>query len=209
VASREERPRTWRAEPEATSPSGGHLPPEVDSTGLLDPLFDPLPPDQRSVDGGSRPPQNLRQARGTATRPPADIAPPPAAPARTRRVPKSRPTVRRVRRTLKRVSPLSVLRLSLFYYTIFLFVWLGFVAVVFWMVQATGAFDAWNEVSDIFFKQWKDVEITLSLVEKWALFIGIVGVIVGSIINAFLAFLYNLGADILGGLEVTFVERDL
>jgi hypothetical protein len=104
---------------------------------------------------------------------------------------------------------LSVLRLSLFYYTIFLFVWLGFVAVVFWMVQATGAFDAWNEVSDIFFKQWKDVEITLSLVEKWALFIGIVGVIVGSIINAFLAFLYNLGADILGGLEVTFVERDL
>jgi hypothetical protein len=209
LASREERPRTWRAEPEATSPSGGHLPPEVDSTGLLDPLFDPLPSDQ-SVDGGTRPaPQHLRQTSGTATRPPADIAAPPAVPARTRRVPKSRPTVRRVRRTLKRVSPLSVLKLSLFYYTIFLFVWLGFVAVVFWMVQSTGAFDAWNEVSDIFFKQWKDVEITLSLVEKWALFIGIVGVIVGSIINAFLAFLYNLGADILGGLEVTFVERDL
>jgi hypothetical protein len=190
------------------SPSGGHLPPEVDSTGLLDPLFDPLPPDRAGDGGTSTGSRNLRQTTGTGTRPGPEIAAPPTVPAR-RRVPKTRPTVRRVRRTLKRVSPLSVLKLSLFYYTIFLFVWLGFVAVVFWMVQSTGAFDAWNEVSDIFFKQWKDVEITLSLVEKWALFIGIVGVIVGSIINAFLAFLYNLAADILGGVEVTFVERDL
>jgi hypothetical protein len=34
-------------------------------------------------------------------------------------------------------------------------------------------------------------------------------VLVGSIINAFLAFLYNLAADIFGGLEMTFVERDV
>jgi hypothetical protein len=30
-----------------------------------------------------------------------------------------------------------------------------------------------------------------------------------ALINAFLAFLYNLAADIFGGLEMTFVERDV
>jgi hypothetical protein len=51
--------------------------------------------------------------------------------------------------------------------------------------------------------------ITLGLVEKWAFLIGFTLVVVGSLMNTFLAFLYNVGADILGGLDLTFVERDL
>jgi hypothetical protein len=34
-------------------------------------------------------------------------------------------------------------------------------------------------------------------------------VVVGSIVNVFLAFLYNVGSDLVGGVEMTFVERDL
>jgi hypothetical protein len=32
---------------------------------------------------------------------------------------------------------------------------------------------------------------------------------VGALANTFLAFLYNFGADTVGGVEVTFVERDV
>jgi hypothetical protein len=204
VPAREERTRSWRADPETTAASGGHLPPEVDTAGpLFDPLFDPIPPGTRAdrFDEGST---------GTAT-----IPPPPEdgtvtgkRPRRTVRKP--RPAVRRVRRTLKRISPVTVFKLSLFYYFLFLFVWLAFVAVVYWFLEATGVFETYDEFRrGMALTNWKNIEFSLALFEKWALFIGIVFVLVGSLINAFLAFLYNLAADIFGGLEMTFVERDV
>jgi preprotein translocase subunit SecF len=52
------------------------------------------------------------------------------------------------------------------------------------------------------------VDISLMFVERWAFFIGIMLVIAGSLINGFLAFLYNVGSDLVGGLEMTFSERD-
>jgi hypothetical protein len=204
VPAREEGTRSWRADPETTAASGGHLPPEVDTAGpLFDPLFDPIPPGTRADrfdEGGT----------GTAT-----IPPPPEDGTLTgkrsrRTVRKPRLAVRRVRRTLKRISPVTVFKLSLFYYFLFLFVWLAFVAVVYWFLETTSVFDTFDEVRKGFvIKEWRNVEFSLALFEKWALFIGIVFVVVGSLINAFLAFLYNLAADIFGGLEMTFVERDV
>ena len=205
MPAREERTRSWRADPETTSASGGHLPPEVDTAGpLFDPLFDPIPTRPDAFDDGSPPgpgtttlPPPLEEGTVTGKRP-------------RRPVRKPRPAVRRVRRTLKKVSPITVLKLSLFYYFLFLFVWLAFVAVVYWFLETTGVFSTFEEVQKGFvIEEWRNVEFSLALFEKWALFIGIGFVIVGSLINAFLAFLYNLAADIFGGLEMTFVERDV
>jgi hypothetical protein len=120
-----------------------------------------------------------------------------------------RPTVRRVRRTLKRLDPLTVLKLSLFYYACFLLLWLAFVAVAYWIVQGMGVFDAIEEFGEGFALEWGKLDISLWFVERWALLVGAVLCIVGAFVNAFLAFLYTVASDVVGGLEMTFVERDL
>ena len=103
-----------------------------------------------------------------------------------------------------------MLKLSLFYYSIFLVVWLALVAVMYQIIEAVGVFDAIEQFGrGMEFEAAQNLNISLGFVERWALMIGAALVIVGALVNAFLAFLYNIGSDLVGGLEVTFVERDL
>lgn len=114
-----------------------------------------------------------------------------------------------MRQRLKRVAPFSVIKLSLFYYLIFLAVWLGIVAVLYSLVDALGVFDLIRNVGKgMEIGALAKLDISLGLVEKWAFIVGLVMVLLGSIVNGFLAVLYNLGADLTGGLEVTIVERE-
>jgi Transmembrane domain of unknown function (DUF3566) len=136
-------------------------------------------------------------------------------PRRTRRrtrPPHSRPArsaVRRVRRTVKRVDPWSVLKMSLFYYSIFFVVWLIGVAMLFSFIESTGVFETIEEVGrGMEFEELATFEISLGGVLKWAAYIGVGLVLLASVVNVILAFLYNLGSDIVGGIVVTFVERD-
>ena len=203
MSSSEERERGWHANPEAGTASGGHVTPEtVPSDPWPDSLSAPLPSEldrMGSVASRSRtemfPPseQTLREERAQQ--------PPPTTRTRRRRVP-----VRRVKRQLKHIDPLTVLKLSGFYWAVFLVLWLGLVAVVYSMIDAAGVFDTFEEF-------WRKVElgrpnITLGLVEKWAFLVGITFALVTTLLNVFLAFLYNVAADLIGGLELTFVERD-
>jgi hypothetical protein len=130
------------------------------------------------------------------------------APRARRPAPPARPGLRRVKRTIKRVDPLTVLRLSLFYYCFLLVLWLLVVAVLFFFVQSTGLFDKIEKVGNAFAEEIQ-LNISLGFVEKWAFLVGLTLVIIGSLLNAFLAFLYNLASDIVGGVELTFVEKDL
>lgn len=268
MSSEEERPRSWRTDPESTSASGGHIPPDIAARDpLWDPLTAPLPSelDQRAQEAGPAPPPRRparergffterrpgpaasaepdaawgspgaeRSARvstpvpgesldteglgdewGDATpyrgRPGVTPFPPdPATGPRRQATPvpgRRRGPVRRVKRTLRHINPFSVLKLSLFYYTCFLGVWLLIVAILYGLVDATGVFDSIEELASAFGEEV--TVISLGLVEKWALIIGVTLVLVGSVVNLFLAFLYNLAADILGGIEMTFQERDL
>lgn len=145
-----------------------------------------------------------------------------AAPARTRVVPRSddpgqvrrsqvtsrpRSAVRRVKRTVKHVDPLSVLRLSLLCYAVMLVVWLVFVAFVYWILASMGLFDSLEKIGRAF-TLWENVNITLWLVERWAFLIGLTFVVVASLANLAISALYNFGADVVGGVEMTFVEKD-
>jgi hypothetical protein len=118
--------------------------------------------------------------------------------------------VRRLKRTLRHVDPVSVLKLSLFFYACFLVLWLIFVAIVFSMLNSMGLFE---QLEDILgpngFVIANDFSITLMSVEKWAFLIGLTMAVLGSIINMFLAFLFNVAADTVGGVEMTFAERDV
>lgn len=180
----------WRPEPEVAPASGGHLAPDVHATG---PLFENVrQPDQRAREATQTMPAAEREAR-------------------RRRVEKGqqrrRPTVRRVKRTLRHIDPLSIFKLSLFFYAIGVVVWLLFVAVLYSVVNSTGIFEAIESFSRGLALGWR-VEIDLWFVEKWALLIGLILWLVGSLTNLLISFLYNVGADAIGGIEMTFVERD-
>ncbi len=114
--------------------------------------------------------------------------------------------MRRVKRTLRHVDPVSVFKLSLFYYGVFLVAWLVLVAILYGIVAAMGVFENLEQLYGALELRWND--ITLFSVERWAFVIGFVFAILGSLVNLLLAFLYNVAADMLGGIEMTFVERD-
>ena len=203
MSSREERERGWHANPEAATASGGHLTPEsVPADPWPDALAAPLPSEvdrMGSAAPRSRtdmfPPseQTLREERAQR--------PPPAGRPRRRRGP-----VRRVKRQLKHIDPLTVLKLSGFYWAIFLVIWLGVVAVLYSIVDSTGFFTGLEDFLENVEVEGPD--ISLGVVEKWAFLIGITFALVTTLLNVFLAFLYNVAADLFGGLELTFVERD-
>lgn len=115
--------------------------------------------------------------------------------------------LRRVKRTVRKVDPLSVLKLSLFFYAIFLVVWLLFVAVAYSMLESMGLFNTIEDLADAFAVNW-DSNISLFAVERWAFLIGLTLVVLGAIVNVLLSFLYNIASDLVGGLEMTFSERD-
>lgn len=125
----------------------------------------------------------------------------------SRQAPRRRGGLRRVRRTVRHVDPFSVLKLSAFFYAIFVLIWLGFVALVYSFLESMGLFDMLEDLGQGLVL-WDEVNISLGVVEKWALLVGVVLAVVGTLINVILAVLYNVAADLMGGLELTFVERD-
>lgn len=204
-------------EPEVGSASGGHLAPDSASGPLFDPLDAPLP-SERSRRGTPPPDRTAESTRGSTER--TEVFPSRSGArsgttgeqaqrsgSSTRQQVRRRAGIRRVRRTVRRVDPFSVLKLSGFFYVIFLLVWLLFVAILYSLVDSMGLFEAAEDLGRGLVL-WEEVNITLGLVEKWALLIGLVFGVVGTLLNTLLAVLYNVGSDLLGGLELTFVEKD-
>jgi len=88
-------------------------------------------------------------------------------------------------------------------------VWLIVVAVLFTFIQSTGVFETIEELGRLFtVRQAQELNISLGLVEKWAFFIGLAMAALATLVNVVFALLYNLGSDIVGGVEMTFTERD-
>ena len=203
-------------EPEVGSASGGHLAPDTGSGPLFDPLEAPLPSERARRESTPSDPTrgathgSTEQTEAFPTRSGARGATLPEE-SRTgtasRQQVRRRTGIRRVRRTVRHVDPFSVLKLSGFFYAIFVLVWLLIVAVLFSLVESMGLFDAAEDLGRGLVL-WEEVNITLGLVEKWALLIGIVFAVIGTLVNTLLAVLYNVGSDLLGGLELTFVEKD-
>jgi hypothetical protein len=215
VASKGDTPEVWGRSPEpAPAPAtGGHLPPEIDATGpLFDPLTSPIPAETDTGDAWKRTEPPRPQAPPTGERrpqPPVRRPPPDKMPQRTAR-PRGRGGLRRVKRTLRHVDPMSVFKVSLIYFACLLVLWLIVVAIIYTVLNGAGLFDSIEKivVKDLVLVD-KGFEITLGLVEKWAFFIGVLLTVTASLINVFLAFLYNAISDAVGGVQMTFVERDV
>jgi hypothetical protein len=112
-----------------------------------------------------------------------------------------------VQRTIRHVDVWSVFKLSIFYYACFTVLWLVLVAILYAILSSAGLFDAIEKFGKAMVL-WDKVDISLLYVEKWALLLAIAFLVIGSLINALIAFLYNFAADTVGGIDLTFIEKD-
>ncbi len=204
------------------APSAAGTPGRTSRERTFEVLDRPLPSEREEEE--SYPPRDKPAVTGRTPRAARTVTSPPRPPQERRTTPsprrgagrtttkRTRPArgaVRRVKRTIKRVSPWSVLKMSLFFYSIVLVVWLVIVALLYSFIESLGVFTTVEELARLFtVEQAQDINLSLGLVEKWAFYIGGTVALVASLVNVLLAFFYNLGSDIVGGIEVTFVERE-
>ena len=137
------------------------------------------------------------------TAPVSSTAPPPAG-APKRRSGKSQR--RHARVVIRKISPWSVFKVSVVFYLCMMLVMLGAGMIVYGMLGAIGALDSTTRlIRDLF------AEETFVINGRWlfsrGLMLGLLMVVVWSLINVFVVFLYNLISDLVGGVEITLAER--
>jgi hypothetical protein len=128
------------------------------------------------------------------------------------------PGRRRTRVEIRHVGPLSVLKFSLLFY--FCVMLIGFIALflIFQVLEAAGTITTLEtDILGCLFRpenveqpttgQCIPYEINGTVVFTWLFLLGIAGVVLTAILNTFIAVVYNLISDIVGGVEVTLAER--
>lgn len=116
------------------------------------------------------------------------------------------PEVRRVRGTIRRVDPWSILKLSLILSFSAMLVVLLAGVVLFMVASGAGLVDKLE--SFVRGVGWPEFRIRTVQTFRILLLFGLVSTIAWSTVNVFMAFLYNLASDVVGGIEVTISERE-
>lgn len=142
----------------------------------------------------------------------ATVVPPAPAPAEARaravrgRARPSRARSRQARVVLRKVDPWSVLKISFVFYLCMMVVILGALMILYGILGAMGVLDTTTEfLVDLGFGD--DFEIHGNWLFSRGLAIGLALVVLWTLINVFIVFLYNLLSDVVGGIEVTLSER--
>ena len=113
---------------------------------------------------------------------------------------------RQARVVVRKVGPWSVLKLSFLFYLCVMAVFLGAMVILYGILSAVGALDSLTRlIRDLFADQ--SFEIHGDWLFTRGLMIGLGMVVLWTLINVFVVFLYNLLSDIVGGIEVTLSER--
>ena len=113
---------------------------------------------------------------------------------------------RQARVVIRKVGPWSVLKFSFLFYLCVMAVILGALVILYEVLQAIGALDSVTSlIRDLFADP--SFEIHGDWLFSRAITIGFGMVVLWTLINVFVAFLYNLISDIVGGIEVTLSER--
>jgi uncharacterized membrane protein len=142
----------------------------------------------------------------------ATVVPPAPAPAEAparverRRTEPSPARSRRARVVLRKVEPWSVFKISFLFYLCVMVVIIGAMMILYAILGAIGALDSLTRlIRDLFADQ--SFEIHGGWLFTRGLSIGLVLVLLWTLINVFVVFLYNLLSDVVGGIEVMLSER--
>ncbi|ONI73461.1 hypothetical protein ALI144C_43175 [Actinosynnema sp. ALI-1.44] len=119
---------------------------------------------------------------------------------------------RRANLQIKRFDPWSVLKLSLVLGVALFFVWLVAVGVLYAVLDGMGVWDKVNGTANELFSananNAAEPLISAGRVFGVAAIIGAVNIVLFSALATVAAFVYNVSADLAGGLEVTLAERE-
>ena len=119
-----------------------------------------------------------------------------------------RPATRSAELTVRRLDPWSVLKVSLIFYFCLMLVFMFAMLVLYTILGVIGVLDNVSQLlTDIGFGS---PQAGFTFNGRWIFtrlfLIGVAGVVIGSLINTLLALLYNLCADLVGGIRVTLSE---
>ncbi|RSD20100.1 DUF3566 domain-containing protein [Amycolatopsis eburnea] len=172
----------------------------------------PVSPEQRPVVTGSAAP---RLFGGGDTPPGGEQAVPSASAQRARPSALRRPGrgPRRASLQVKRFDPWSVLKLSLVLGVAMFFVWLVAVGVLYTVLDGMGVWDKLNGTySSLVGGEGANASaeplISAGRVFGIAAILGAINIVLVSALATVSAFIYNVSADLAGGLEVTLSERE-
>lgn len=138
---------------------------------------------------------------------------PPAATARSPVTPVARGP-RRARLQVRRIDPWSALRFSFVASLALLVVFLVAVAVLYGVLSAMGVFSSINDQLQSLTENGANdesglgVDFSFARVFGFSLIVGAVNVVLFTALATLGAFVYNLVADLVGGIEVVLSERD-
>ncbi len=112
---------------------------------------------------------------------------------------------------IRRIDPWSVAKLSLVTSVALFVIWMVAVGVLYYVLDGMGVWDKLNtSFGEFITSSDGNAESLLSAgdVFGYSALIGAVTVILASALTTIAAFLYNLAADLVGGVEVTFADLD-
>ena len=121
----------------------------------------------------------------------------------------ARAASRKARVVVRRVEPWSILKFSLLFYFCLMLIFLFALVILYWILGVIGVLDSLSHLLSTagfgnpktgfhFHGYWIFSRLFL---------IGLAGTVVWSLVNLFVALLYNLVSDVVGGVQVTLSER--
>jgi hypothetical protein len=115
---------------------------------------------------------------------------------------------RRSKVIVKRIEPLSVLRFSLLFYFCMMLIFVFALLILYWVLGLIGVLDsAEHLLSNLGFGSKSGFTLNTAWIFERIFLIGVINVVVWSLVNVFVALLYNLVSDVVGGIQVTLAER--
>jgi hypothetical protein len=115
-------------------------------------------------------------------------------------------TGRRAQVVLHRINAWTVLRVSLLFYFCVMVILVFALSILYWMLGTMGVLAQVTDLLNSIFPSNTSYAIDGGWLFIRALVIGAGWVVIWSLVNMFLALLYNLISDVVGGIKVTLAE---
>jgi hypothetical protein len=115
---------------------------------------------------------------------------------------------RRARLQLKHIDPWTVLKFACVLSVALFFVWLITVGVLYGILEAAGVVSKINDMVTKINGSGSNNPITPGIVFGGAAIIGVVNIVLFIALSSIGAYVYNLCADLVGGVEITLSESE-